>query len=138
MNDIRQLLYASWNAVDGKADLAGILEQSRHNNALEGVSGVLWSDGCQFVQVLEGPAGSVGATFERIRRDPRHRNLVVLHDAPIAAREFGSWSMVHRRANEPATEHDVRMRRMLARASAPVREQFLALIAAGEVVEAER
>lgn len=134
---MRQIQYASWSTnPDGRADLARILEQSRHNNALEGITGVLWSDGRQFVQVIEGPPESVGATFERIRNDPRHRNLIVLHDAPIEARQFGDWSMVHRRAGEPATVQDVRMRRLLSRASAQVREQFLALIAAGEAAAA--
>jgi FAD-dependent sensor of blue light len=132
---MRQILYASWSNTTGdEADVARILEQSRHNNALEGVTGVLWADGKQFVQVLEGPDDSVQATFERIRGDPRHHNIIVLHDMPIAEREFGGWSMVLRRARDPAGPQDLQMRRLLSKASQPVREQFLALIASGDVI----
>ena len=47
-----------------------------------------------FVQALEGEAGKVEATFERICRDLRHRR-VVLHDFSEAAeRVFAGWAMV--------------------------------------------
>ena len=136
---MRQILYVSTSTTTGNAaDLADILQQSRHNNALEGVTGVLWSDGRSFMQALEGPSDSVAATFERIQGDRRHHDLIVLHDRPIAAREFGSWSMVHRTAREPADAHDAQMRHVLARASEPIRAQFLALVASGEAPSAPR
>lgn len=131
---MRQLFYVSASTVTGdKGDLAGILEQSRHNNALEGVTGLLWSDGAHFLQVLEGSPDSVGATFERISRDPRHSHIVVLHDREIEAREFGGWSMVHRRANEPADLYDAKVGRLLASAAPDIRERFIGLIATGEI-----
>ena len=114
------------------ADIEGILEESRHNNAIDGITGVLWSDGTHFLQVLEGTHESVGATMGRILADHRHSGIVVLRDESVADRQFGGWSMVHRRADEPADAHDATMRRLLERASEPVQAHFLALIATGE------
>ena len=131
---MRQLLYISTSTLPGNtADIEGILEESRHNNALEGITGVLWSDGTHFLQVLEGPDESVGATFGRILSDHRHSAIVVLHDQPVAGREFGGWSMVHRRADQPADALDGAVRRLLDNVSEPVRGQFLGLIAPGGI-----
>ena len=131
---MRQLLYISSSTLPGNvADIEAILEESRRNNALDGITGLLWSDGAHFLQVLEGPGEAVGETFGRILSDHRHSAIVVLHDAPIAAREFGGWSMMHRRADEPADAHDAAVRRLLEQVSEPLRGQFLALVAPGGI-----
>ncbi|HXH16795.1 MAG TPA: BLUF domain-containing protein [Sphingomonas sp.] len=127
---MRQILYMSSSTVVGdKADLVGILEQSRHNNAIDGVTGLLWSDGVRFMQVIEGPTASVDSTFERILNDHRHHDLSLLHAVPVQKREFGGWSMAHRRVNDPVDAYDARMRRLLTGASDNVRNPFLALMA---------
>jgi hypothetical protein len=128
---MRQILYISSSTLPGDAaDLAGILCQSRHNNAIDGVTGLLWSDGARFVQVFEGPEDSVAATWARIRADPRHAEIRVLQDRVIPAREFGDWTMAMRRAGDPVDAHDIQVRRLLDRASPAISEPFLAMIAA--------
>ena len=74
-------------------DLAAILRESRANNGIDGISGLLTTDGVSFVQVLEGPPESVAATFERIQRDRRHTDIVVVSDNLEAARAFADWTM---------------------------------------------
>jgi hypothetical protein len=70
-----------------------ILATARRVNAERGVTGVLlFSDHC-FAQVLEGPPDAVATVYAAIQRDPRHRDLVVLHDHPVNRRSFGAWSM---------------------------------------------
>lgn len=129
--EVRRILYVSVGTAPGAAaDLSEILHQSRHNNALDGITGLLWSDGIRFVQAIEGPAASVTATFERIRADPRHHAIVVLQDEMIAARDFGGWTMEHRRASDSADGADAHMARVLVNASDAIRDQFLNLIAA--------
>jgi len=128
---LTQLLYVSTSNPSGaKIDLPKIVEQSRHNNALDGVSGLLWSDGKRFLQVLEGPAESVSTTFARIKADPRHHAIVILHQRSITEREFGSWTMAQRRADDSADAFDAKMQRLLRNASETVRATFLGLIAA--------
>jgi blue light- and temperature-responsive anti-repressor len=75
------------------ADLRDILATSRARNRLAGITGALTLGGGTFGQILEGPPDAVEAAFERIERDPRHRDVVLLDLAPIAARSFGGRAM---------------------------------------------
>jgi hypothetical protein len=126
---MRQILYVSLSSIprDG-AHISDIFNQSLHNNAIDGITGLLWSDGKRFMQAIEGPRVSVEACFERIKRDTRHYYITVLSDCRITTKEFGSWNMVHLRANEEATQHDTQVRRLLDNASDGVRAHFAALI----------
>jgi hypothetical protein len=91
---MRQLLYVSscTAPVIGEG-LSTVLLQSRRNNPVNGLTGLLWTDGARFLQVLEGDEPRLLATFARIREDERHRGVVVLHHREILERTFGAWSM---------------------------------------------
>lgn len=126
---MRQILYVSSSFPAGKKiEIEPIFRQSRHNNALEGVTGLLYTDGMRFLQVLEGPEDAVETTFQRIKGDPRHYAIVKLGDRSIEAREFGDWSMAERGVGQQADQFDERMRDKLASASPAVRGTFLGLI----------
>jgi hypothetical protein len=57
---MRQIVYVSLSSVpDDGADISAILNQSRHNNAIDGITGLLWSDGKSYLQAIEGPRVSV-------------------------------------------------------------------------------
>ena len=128
---MRQLLYISSSKPRGsKADVSAILEQSQRNNARDGVTGLLWTDGTRFLQVLEGESADVGRVFKRIGSDARHQAIVVLHDRDVEARQFGDWAMARRRAQDTDMIFDERMRQALAGASEDVRGTFVGLIAA--------
>ena len=88
---LRQIIYAS--RATALVDADALLQASRHNNALDGITGILLIDGQAIVQVLEGPEESVRAAFARISRDGRHTELRVLNDREIDERDFGYWSM---------------------------------------------
>jgi hypothetical protein len=47
-----------------------------------------------FVQALEGEAGKLEATFERICRDLRHRRVVLHEFSEAPERVFARWAMV--------------------------------------------
>lgn len=127
---MKQILYASLNArSDGKpADSQAILEQSRHNNAIDGITGLLWTDGHRFLQIIEGDDEAVDACFARIRADPRHRAIVTIVDRPITTREFGYWAMAQRDRGDVADAHDARVRRLLSGATDEVATPFLDLV----------
>lgn len=127
---MRQLLYISTAAPGAAIDVNAILAVSQRNNRREGVTGLLWTDGLRFLQVLEGEDSAVQGVLDRLRVDPRHRALVVLHDRTIERREFGAWEMARRGPNDSADEFDERMNRHLESASASVRGTFEGLIAA--------
>lgn len=122
---MRQILYVSDDCAPGdQRILEAILQQSRHNNALDGVTGILWNDGKRFAQVLEGDERAIDDVLHRILADTRHRSIEIVHDRPIAERQFGSWLMDWRTPDNPPDEFDERLRHMLAGTPATVRDAF--------------
>jgi hypothetical protein len=73
--------------------LQELLDHSRQNNARLGVTGLLVYVGGNFLQILEGDEASVKPLYDRIGRDPRHRQLIKLHESSGPDRQFGKWSM---------------------------------------------
>ena len=98
---IYQLVYCSRNTIsdcqgaDVDAEIVRILATSRRNNASDGVTGALLFSAGSFAQVLEGPLAAVERVFERIQRDPRHADVVVLHVLRSRQRDFANWSMAY-------------------------------------------
>ena len=43
--------------------------------------------------MLEGPAATLTALYEKISKDPRHKNLRLLYNEPAEFRTFTRWSM---------------------------------------------
>lgn len=88
------MLYVSGAARPISAgDIDDILAASRRNNAARDITGMLLSGGDAFIQVLEGERGAVGELAARIRRDPRHRNFMVLVEREAETRAFADWQM---------------------------------------------
>jgi len=89
-----RLLYAS-RAVDkiSQEELLEILSQSKANNPLIGITGVLCSSGLIFLQALEGGRMEVNALYNLIAADPRHNDVVILSYQEISERNFANWSM---------------------------------------------
>lgn len=92
-----QLLYISSSRPGAQpVDLDALLVQAQANNSRDAVTGLLFTDGRRFLQVLEGAEAMVEAAFTRIKADPRHSAVVLLARRTIDRREFGSWSMARR------------------------------------------
>lgn len=91
-----RLMYAS-RAREGldSEETAAILRQSRTSNPRHGITGVLCvcPNGPLFIQALEGGREAVNALYNRIVRDPRHRDVTLLRYQDIAERRFAGWSM---------------------------------------------
>jgi hypothetical protein len=88
-----RLLYAS-RAVDTRPEaIESILHQSREHNPCCGVTGVLCYGGGIFLQALEGGRMIVSELYGHIQRDPRHKDVVLLHYQEIAERRFAGWTM---------------------------------------------
>ena len=79
---------------EGEQAIEAILAVARARNAAAGITGVLYYDGAYFLQVLEGPRTPVEAMMARIRRDPRHTDIRILHAGPLEQRDFGNWHMM--------------------------------------------
>lgn len=91
---LRRVLYVSSSIKPfSNQELKRLLGRCRVNNRLSGVTGALLYLNGNFLQVLEGPAEDVAATLERIKKDQRHRGLLVLSDREVEERCFPQWSM---------------------------------------------
>lgn len=104
--DLFRLVYCSRNTIsadqsDPATEITGILAVSRANNARDRITGaLLYSHGC-FAQVLEGDLEIVQRTFERIQRDTRHGDVIVLEARRAEARMFGMWDMALAEPTDP-------------------------------------
>ncbi len=74
-------------------DIRCIVEQSRHNNPKQRITGHLQCCSGHFFQVLEGPAAALDELLSRLRQDPRHSDLRLLFRHELKGREFANWSM---------------------------------------------
>lgn len=89
-----QLLYASGAVgTPTQADLDAILESSRRNNALLGITGMLLHANGAFIQVLEGDEAEVRRLAAKISHDRRHRNYMVLVERHAPQAAFSQWAM---------------------------------------------
>jgi hypothetical protein len=85
------------------AQVDRIIETSRRNNPLHGITGLLVFGSGIFFQWLEGPRQSVLRLMALIEKDPRHQAVVVLDsDEELRERLFASWDM------EPVDAEDLR------------------------------
>ena len=84
---------SSYTGTDVTRDLQDIGEVSLRNNRRDRVTGALLFDAGRFVQVLEGPAPSVGRIIDRIGQDPRCADVVELFDVVVTHRSMDDWDL---------------------------------------------
>lgn len=70
-----------------------IITSARTYNKQAAVTGVLLSNFDCFFQVLEGPDILVKLLFQKIKRDPRHRNVRLMSESQVSGRLFPHWNM---------------------------------------------
>ena len=88
------------------AALQAILESAVRHNAPSDITGMLLYCGGNFMQVLEGEEAAVRETYQRICRDPRHKDVYLLGINPLARRDFAAWTMGFRQlAAQDAVQH---------------------------------
>ncbi|WP_295641818.1 BLUF domain-containing protein [uncultured Methylibium sp.] len=89
-----RLLYASRAAEPVTPELVdSVLAQCRAHNPGLGITGILCHGGDVFMQVLEGGRTAVNSLYAEIVRDPRHRDIAVLHFEEVTERRFAGWTM---------------------------------------------
>ena len=94
MMTLISLVYVSLAYHDMNADeLKTILESSHRHNKPDNITGMLLYRDGYFIQALEGEAVKVEATYERIKLDTRHKNVVTVYKEEIEERTFNEWTM---------------------------------------------
>ncbi len=95
---IHRILYQSESLLTGtdadvRDQVAAIVAASKLRNCRDGLTGALLFTNGLFIQVLEGNAAALEATFERICRDVRHRRVVLHEFSEASGRVFAGWGM---------------------------------------------
>ena len=90
---LTQLIYFSQPFGFDDAMLNGILSDARRWNQREDITGALICRADVYLQLIEGPAAAIDATFERIGCDDRHQDVTLLSRATVDARLFPGWTM---------------------------------------------
>lgn len=89
-----RLLYASRPTTATTNELVdAILASSHRRNPGAGITGILCYTPDLFIQVLEGSRPQVGALYNTIARDPRHRDVQLLAFEEVHERKFANWMM---------------------------------------------
>ncbi|WP_175471116.1 BLUF domain-containing protein [Roseivivax marinus] len=70
---------------DSSIENLDILREAMRANDRDGIASVMIKAGPRFVQMIEGPAQPVQATYARIREDRRHFRVETLIDMPIVS-----------------------------------------------------
>jgi hypothetical protein len=111
-----RLKYVSRMAIPlSDSDVDEITELAAANNEALEVTGVLFSSGGLFVQVLEGPDQAVESLFDAIAKDPRHRDVLLLErESDVEFRLFPEWSMKRLTVDAEAKERLEPLRAILS------------------------
>ena len=88
-----RLLYASRTVDPSPETINSILAHSRQFNPSTGITGILCYGGGIFLQAIEGGRLAVSDLYGHIQKDPRHKDVVLLHYEEITERRFGGWTM---------------------------------------------
>jgi hypothetical protein len=92
--DVIHLIYGSSAKKSmSSEELLEILTRAREKNRRLGITGMLLYKGGNFLQVLEGEESAVRPLFETIKQDPRHHQVELIAQRPIAQRAFAEWEM---------------------------------------------
>ena len=70
-----------------------ILQKARPFNDAHAITGFLVAREGYFLQVIEGDESEVRALFAKIRKDPRHSEVVMQAEVRLSDRLFPGWSM---------------------------------------------
>ena len=96
-----ELIYRSVAKDDLNADdIEKILETARNFNFQNEITGCLLFHNNEFIQILEGEKHKLLELYDSIKKDKRHRNVMLLAEAEKQERVFPNWSMAYHLLSE--------------------------------------
>ena len=105
------------------SSVGNIAGKARVSNPIRGITGLLIFDGMRFCQQLEGMKQQVLALLEKVRHDPRHTNVQIVHHDELASRRFNNFSLGYTTVEDPQVLERLEKLRGLAAVNA-----FVALL----------
>ncbi|QJD94686.1 BLUF domain-containing protein [Mucilaginibacter robiniae] len=97
---MKQLVYISSACkLMNEDELLDILTVSRRNNNSRNLTGMLLYGEGTFIQVLEGEPEILEQTYDVIKQDLRHKNIIKMMESTITERNFPEWAMGFKSVN---------------------------------------
>lgn len=94
---LSQLVYVSTRKRNCTAEeIEKILDSCKRNNPPLEITGVLLYSETKFIQLVEGDAKVIMGLYDRIKKDDRHSNPLMISYNPISEKAFPSWHMAKR------------------------------------------
>jgi hypothetical protein len=96
--EMMSLIYVSKSTIPPdieENEVEKIVATANYHNPSIDITGALLFTGSKFAQVLEGHASDIDELLLSIRKDHRHRDIVVMDHRPLVARRFPDWSMAY-------------------------------------------
>ncbi len=104
MTKLYEIIYCSALAPEEQVTvIAKILAHARVFNFERAITGLLVFDGLRFLQHFEGPQAEVEALMDRIARDPRHVDVQVLYQGPLAQRRYERFDLGYAEPDDAET-----------------------------------
>ncbi len=95
------LVYVSQrNSTCTQEEIDKILEACERNNNHTDATGVLLYSETKFIQYLEGDYKNIIGLYDKIKKDPRHKNVVMVQMGQTEKRLFPSWQMGSKKFSE--------------------------------------
>ncbi len=94
MITLHYLIYTSIRSLDcGEKDIQDILKVAKTFNQSAQITGVLAHTNRHFMQYVEGLSDALITLFDKIKKDPRHTDIILCYFSPLEKRTFPSWQM---------------------------------------------
>jgi hypothetical protein len=94
---LSQLVYVSTRKPNCSAEeIEKILESCEKNNPPLNITGVLLYSERKFIQLVEGESKVIVGLYDKIKKDTRHLNPMMISYNPVSEKSFPSWHMAKR------------------------------------------
>ncbi len=91
---LSQLVYVSnRKPMCTQEEIDKIVASCKKNNPALGITGVLLYSDSKFIQLVEGESNVITELYDKIKKDPRHSNTMMVSYGPIKEKSFPSWHM---------------------------------------------
>lgn len=87
-------------------ELTALLGHCRERNLADDITGMLLYKDGSFMQALEGERDVIQQTYARIVQDTRHKDITLLRERALEARNFEGWSMGFKAVNSADLESE--------------------------------
>lgn len=90
---MKAICYISNIVGDPKKDtIKELIDFVKENNTKHEITGILILKNKHFFQILEGEPERIDRLFNKIKIDPRHKNIIILLDTNIEGRIFNDYN----------------------------------------------